>query len=288
MAFQKTANAVVADIITLNSWEKMQGKKAFGQKTAAAPKISADQSRYLLSHCTIMASVMTEDEPHDYLVKAECSHLINSNHDGWENGVLRLAYPSFVGAFNFYEHVQKTKESKGHILDAVLRKVVVAPGVFVYYVDLLVATDRSHEDLVADILTGKTKYMSMGCVTELVICSYCGARCTEYHTYCQHLLANKGDFLMDDDGIPRRVGELCGHKSLPNGGVKFVEASWVGTPAFAGAAQRGIITEEWVGPKTPFTRALVATGNKKVAAVSKEEFESMERRSMNAKLRGLL
>ena len=41
---------------------------------------------------------------------------------------------------------------------------------------------------------------------------------------------------------------------MPNGGVKFVEASWVATPAFPGAAKRSIVSEEWVGPKTPYTQ----------------------------------
>jgi hypothetical protein len=287
MAFRKTANAVVVDLISMQAWEKMQGQKALGKKTASAAHVAADQSRFLLSHCTIMASVMTEDEPHDYLVKPECSHLINSNDDGWQNDVLRLAYPSFIGAFNFLEHVQKVKEAKGHILDAILRKVIVAPGVWVYYVDLLVATDLSHESLVSDIRSGKTKYMSMGCVTDLVICSFCGARCTEEYTYCEHLLGQKGEFLMDEDGIPRRVGELCGHKSLPSGGVKFVESSWVGTPAFAGAENRTIVANEWVGPKTPYTTLLIA-GQRKVAAATVADMHTLEAQARNAKLRGLL
>jgi hypothetical protein len=254
MAFNKIANAEIVDVISLQNWEKMHGNRAFGNKTASTmQKLADEHSKFLLSHCTIMSSVMTEDAPEDYLIKPECSYLVNNNEDAWSNEVIRLSYKTFVGAFNFLEHFQSSKSAKGHILDAILRKVKMTPTVWVYYVDILVATDLVHEKLVADIHSGKTKYMSMGCTTDLVVCSFCGAHCAESYSFCEHLMRNKGEYLMDDAGIPRRVAELCGHKSLPNGGVKFVEASWVGTPAFPGAALGSIVTDSWLGPKTPFT-----------------------------------
>ena len=191
-----------------------------------------------MSHCTILSSVQTEADPYDYLIKPECSANVNNNDDCWENAVVKLSHKSFVGAFNFVEHFQNSKFSKGHILDSVLRKITMTPDVWIYYVDILVATDLAHEKLIDDIREGKVRYLSMGCVTDLVICSYCGARVTDANTYCQHLSYQKGMFLADDDGIPRRIAELCGHKTMENGGVKFVEASWVATPAFPGAAKR--------------------------------------------------
>ena len=269
MAIKKTATAELADIISMQSWEKMHGGRPAGSKTATSAKVAADQSKYLLSHCTIMASVAVEDEPFDYLIKPEASAFVNQNNDCWSTEVLQLSYRSFVGAFNFVEHFQNSKASKGHILDAVLRKIHLAPDVVIGYVDILVATDLSHESLVTDIRSGKTKYMSMGCLTDLVICSFCGARCTEQHTYCKHLLYNKGEFLFDEGGVPRRIAELCGHKSLPFGGVKFVEASWVATPAFPGAAKRSIVMDEWLGPKSPYTHiaATPRTGILKAATM---------------------
>jgi hypothetical protein len=274
MPFDKFANASLVDpVISLNDWSNMYGQRSFGNKTASLNKIAADTSRYLLSHCTIMSSVMTEADPYDYLVKPECSHLINSNDDAWTNEVLKLSYKSFTGAFNFLEHFQNSKHSKGHILDAVLRKVLIAPpDIWVYFCDILVATDMVHESLVSDIRSQKTKYMSMGCVTDLVICSFCGAHITDASSYCQHLQFQKGMFMPDEDGVPRRIGELCGHKSLPNGGVRFVEASWVATPAFPGAALRGVITEEFIGPKTPYTaKAAGATESFQKAASAANE-----------------
>ena len=254
--FKKYANARIQDpILSLQDWTSIYGEgTTFGQKTASFNKIAAESTKYLLSHCTIMASVMTEAAPYDYLIKPECSHLVNNNDDAWTNEVLKLSYRSFVGAFNFVEHYQNSNYAKGHILDAVLRKVSVGEP-WVYFCDILVATDLAHEDLVSDIIAEKVKYLSMGCVTDLVICSFCGQHVTDASTYCNHLAFQKGQFLADDDGIARRIAELCGHKSLPNGGVKFVEASWVATPAFPGAAKRSVVAEEWVGPKTKFTKA---------------------------------
>jgi hypothetical protein len=274
------------DIITMNAWEKMHGPRSFGVKTASTAtiaKIAADQSKYLLSHATIMASVHCEDEPFDFFIRPESSIFVNQNEDAWENDVLKLSYRTFVGGFNFQEHKQNSKLSKGHILDAVLRKVHLTPEIFVHYCDILVATDLSHESLIADIRSGKTKYMSMGCLTDVVICSFCGARCTDPETYCKHLLYRKGEYLFDDEGIPRRVAELCGHKSLPGGGVHFIEASWVGTPAFPGAANRTIVVDEWTGPKTPYTHPVI-TGSLKVASVLSprdEREESKQRAHFN-------
>src|SRR5271157_4025395 len=194
MSFKKTANATMENQVLANGdWMKMHGKRAFrgceldgdhpfcktaSQKLAVqAQKMAADTSKYILSHCTIMSSVMTEEEPFDYLIKPECSHLVNNNDDAWTNEVLKLSHRSFVGAFNFVEHFQNSAHAKGHILDAVLRKVNLGEdGTWVYYCDILVATDVTHEKLVEDIRNGKVKYLSMGCVTDLVICSYCGTR----------------------------------------------------------------------------------------------------------------
>lgn len=268
MGFNKIANAVLAEpLISLGDWDKIVGKKqAFGHKTASMKKIAADQSKYLLSHCTIMSSVMTEESPYDYLVKPEASIYVNNNQDAWTNEVLKLSYKTFVGAFNFLEHFQNSKHAKGHILDAVLRKVTIAPGVWVYYCDILVATDLIHESLITDIRSGKHKYMSMGCVTDLVICSFCGAHVTDTSTYCTHLQWQKGTFMPDDDGIPRIISELCGHQSLPGGGVKFVEASWVGTPAFPGAVNRGTVLDGWTGPATAYTAKISSVGGFQKAA----------------------
>jgi hypothetical protein len=203
----------------------------------------------------------------------------NNNDDAWTNEVLKLSHKSFVGAFNFVEHFQNSKYAKGHILDAVLRKVTLGGDVWVYYCDILVATDVSHEKLVEDIRTNKVKYLSMGCVTDLVICSYCGARVNDQGAYCNHLAFQKSSYIPDENGIFRRVAELCGHKSLPNGGVKFVEASWVATPAFPGASKRNIVQDNWIGPGTKYTNETEA-GKKSslhtASSLNESDFASFE------------
>lgn len=296
MPFKKFATCATLEdpIVSAVDWQQMYGTRAFGNKKTAAAnfKMAADVSQYMLSHCTIMASVMTEADPYDYLILPETSHLVNNNDDAWTNEVLKLSHRSFVGAFNFVEHFQNSKYAKGHILDAQLRKVHVAgDAIWVYFCDILVATDLGHEKLVEDIKDEKVRYLSMGCVTDLVICSYCGTHVTDQSTYCNHLSYQKGTFLSDDDGIARRIAELCGHKSLPNGGVKFVEASWVATPAFPGASKRNIIEggEAWIGPKTPYTKA--ASAGKIAKTASKNvEFRTLDLGDalINADLRGRL
>ncbi len=285
MSFKKTANATISEpIVSLASWDQIHGHRAFGQKIASVKKISDNNTAYLLSHCTIMSSVQTE-ESEDWLIKPECSHLVNNNDDAWTNEVLKLSHKSFVGAFNFVEHFQNSKYAKGHILDAVLRKVQIAPpSCWVYFCDILVATDLAHEKLVEDIRAGHVKYLSMGCVTDLVICSFCGARVTDATTYCHHLQFQEGMFLQDEDGIPRRIAELCGHKDMANGGVKFVEASWVSTPAFPGAAKRNIVSEEWVGPATKYTHASKTSSFHKAASEKTTDL-SLSEALLNADLR---
>lgn len=277
--FKKYANAEVVDLVSMNQWNNWFPSKA---KSSSFNKIASSQTKYLLTHCTIVASVAVEADPFDHLIKPECSIFVNSNQDAWTNEVLRLSYKSFVGAFNFLEHFQNSKHNKGHIIDAILRKIKVTPEVFIYFVDILVATDLVHEKLVSDIKDQKLKYMSMGCVTDLVVCSFCGTKVTDENNYCYHLQYQKGLFLPDDDGVPRRVAELCGHKSLPNGGCRFVEASWVGTPAFPGAALRDIVADEWLGPKTKYTKAASREGVFKKAANQVLSYTSLEEAKLKA------
>lgn len=59
---------------------------------------------------------------------------------------------------------------------------------------------------------------------------------------CPHIKYMKGNTFYDEQGRRHRIAELCGHESLdPTGGVTFIEASWVGTPAFTGAVLRNVL-----------------------------------------------
>jgi hypothetical protein len=210
------------------------------------------QDSHLFSHCSIVASVKTDKN--GYHIDPVCSDLVNNNGNAWSNEVLLSTFRSFVGAENYLEHVQVPELSKGKILDAVLRPVTYknsegkTAGVF--YVDILVATNRKHQDLVGKIAAGDVSTMSMGCLANWVQCSRCGVVLGDNDPNCDHLGSQLLSTFIDEDGVQRRVAELCGRTSLDDGkrigdpdSVKFIEASWVEKPAFEGAVLNHYIGE---------------------------------------------
>ena len=271
MSVMKYAHAVIEEpVLDRAHWDHLHGRRG-QQGIAKVAAAGINLQKFLLTHATIMSSVETEESP-DWLIKPECSHLVNNNDDAWENTVLQMSYKTFQGAFNFLEHYQNSKASKGYIVDAVLRRISLGDtGVWVYYCDILVATDLKHKDLVRDIQSKKVRYLSMGCVTDMITCSYCGAHNGGEGVACSHLANSKGRFLSDRDGVPRRVAELCGHKSLPGGGVKFVESSWVAQPAFPGAATRSEINASWEAPEQKVASLILPPGLSKVASRKETE-----------------
>jgi len=205
---------------------------------------SFTQDSHLFTHCTIVASVATEDN--GYYVKPACSELINNNGNGWTNEVLMATFRSFVGAENYLEHIQVPELSKGKILDAVLRPVryVAKDGkeADVYYCDILVATDRKHDGLIKKIAAGELNTMSMGCLADYVQCSRCGTILGDSDPNCPHIEGQLLQTFVDEDGVERIVAELCGRTVDADGkrvgdekSVRFIEASWVDKPAFYGA-----------------------------------------------------
>ena len=214
-----------------------------------------DPSKYLLTHATIVASVdvyepagaktgsVLEDgfrvnrRYADYRVKPGCDRFINNNLDAWARPVLLASYPTFIGAHNFVEHVQIEDLSKGRIIDAAARDIGDS-----VYVDILLATERKHRDLVAAIESGKMSTLSMGCTVDGTVCTRCGHWAADETEMCSHVKHAKGNVFFDRQGQRHRVAELCGHESIkPKGGVHFIEASWVATPAFAGAVLRNVL-----------------------------------------------
>lgn len=132
-----------------------------------------DPSKWLLSHVTIMASVdvdraIPSDPKSNYLIKPEYSIFVNNNGDSWERNLLKTASKSFLGADNFVEHVQIPELSKGKIIDVALREVPFAKAqdgsdLTSLYVDILIATNKKHTDLVEKIKSGEYSAVSMGC-----------------------------------------------------------------------------------------------------------------------------
>lgn len=275
MAMSKTARAqVFTPRLTLDRWDQ------FRQITdpAAAPLSHQirraardpksflsqfDPDRYLLTHATIISSVDVDDAPNvklssepfqppmdegetpiirpwsDYLIKPECSQYVNQNGDAWERKLLLQTYKTFCGAENYLEHVQIPSLSKGKILDAVAR--VMEDTV---YIDILVATDRAHSELVNDILSKVITSMSMGCTIQFSICTKCGNVAYDETQLCAHVKHSKRlPFQSAHDRKQRIIAELCGHHTDPSS-VRFIEASWVKQPAFEGAVARNILNPD--------------------------------------------
>ena len=184
MGFLRYANAkTVHPYTTGQGWDNVRVAAAQTRMDRSlvdqASKILNEQfdpSRYLLSHATIVASVDTVDVPKArlgsakvdgkiinrkttaYRIKPECEQYINNNFDSWARPVLLKSYKTFIGAHNFLEHVQIENLSKGRILDAVARDIGDS-----VYIDILIATDRKHRELVKDIESGELTTLSMGC-----------------------------------------------------------------------------------------------------------------------------
>ena len=269
MAFMRYANAsVVQPSVSQKGWTKVR-KAAVNTPRNLVVQASEilgkpfNPDEYLLTHCTIVASVDVDTVPNvklgrvkvgsktinrkfvDYYIKPLSTKFVNNNGDSWSRDVLLASYPTFIGAHNFLEHVQIEEQSKGRIIDAVARDIGDS-----IYIDILVATDRRHTQLVKDIESSKMGTLSMGCSVEETICTKCGNVAVDETDLCEHIKYEKLNTFYDDQGNKRVVAELCGHKDLGgNCGVTFIEASWVSTPAFTGAVLNKILEPAKMTPE---------------------------------------
>jgi len=171
----------------------------------------------------------------DFYITRGTEKYINSNQDSWERKLLLSCYRTFIGGSNFVEHIQIPELSKGKIIDAAARDIGDS-----VYVDILVATDRKHKDLIEAISNGTLGTLSMGCQVSYTQCTKCGNVAEDESQLCKHIRYFKGQTFLDPKGKRRKIAELCGHYSDPNS-VKFIEASWVAHPAFSGAVLRSIL-----------------------------------------------
>lgn len=268
MAMPKTADAhLIHPSVTKTEWSniRVSGKgiriASEGLQDNLIERASSFFSKpfnpkdYLLSHATIIASVDSKSPPDiktgsmvvdgfkidrrypDYCITPETQKYINNNKDAWNRYVLSMAYPTFVGAHNFVEHVQVEALSKGRIIDAVARDIGDS-----IYVDILIATDRMHKDLIKAIQNRKMGTLSMGCTVDGTICTKCGHWAADETEMCTHIKYMKGNKFFDEQGVQHVIAELCGHQDIsPTGGVVFVEGSWVKAPAFTGAVLRNVL-----------------------------------------------
>jgi len=264
MAFSKYANAnIIKPDINVPVWDRILD--GAGQRlgsafaTREASKIALDKyspNDYMLSHCTIVASVDTEDGPgqlgqhlengqivnrtySDYLITPATSKFVNNNQDSWERKLLLSSFRTFIGGENYVEHLQIPEMSKGKIIDAAARNIGDS-----VYIDILVATHRKFKPLVASIQEGNLHTLSMGCNVQFTVCSQCGNVAVDETELCKHIKYSKGNHFIDGMGKTRKVAELCGHVQAEPNSVKFIEASWVANPAFEGAVLRNILSPQ--------------------------------------------
>lgn len=184
MGFLKQAYATTMNpATTTRRWGQMRTASGSGISSSGLIEQASDilgatfkMDDYLLTHCTIVASVDVEEAPNvklgtfqlssqkvlrkwaDYLVTPETTPWINNNLDAFERQALLKAYPTFVGAHNFLEHVQLEEHSKGRVIDAAARDIGDS-----LYIDILVATERTHRNLIASIQSRELGTLSMGC-----------------------------------------------------------------------------------------------------------------------------
>jgi hypothetical protein len=262
VAFAKYAYAnIIKPDINMPVWDRVRDSaQALGSAFArrGASKVTLGEftpKDYLLTHCTIVASVDTENGPkalgrhledgftvdrrfQDYYITAKTSAYINSNHDAWERKLLLASFRTFVGGENYVEHLQLPEMSKGKIVDACARDIGDS-----VYIDILVATARKHRPLIAAINSKQLQTLSMGCNVSFTACTKCGNVAADETELCAHIKYEKGNTFLDILGTQRKIAELCGNVSEPNSN-KFIEASWVGNPAFKGAVVRNILSPE--------------------------------------------
>jgi hypothetical protein len=174
MAFRKFANAtIVKPDISSAGWENL---RVHGNKQASRIVLDQyDPSEFMLTHCTIVASVDTEVSPEpvgrqmvdgfevdrrypDWLVTPATSKYVNNNNDCWERKLLLACFKTFIGGENYVEHVQIPELSKGKILDAASRDIGDS-----IYIDILIATARKFRPLISSIQRRELKTLSMGC-----------------------------------------------------------------------------------------------------------------------------
>jgi hypothetical protein len=260
MGFSKYARAsIVQPAINRNGWDEIrQQAKALGPtfETRTASHVvleEYDPKKYLLSHCSIIASVDTEQVAHplgkhlvdgvqidrkyaDYFITPDTIKYVNNNNDAWERKLLLACFKTFVGGENYVEHIQIPELSKGKIIDAAARDIGDS-----IYVDILVATEKKHKALIDAILKEEISTLSMGAQVAFTICTKCGNVAEDELQLCRHIKYQKGNYFLDEMGRRRKIAELCGHITAEPGSVKFIEASWVANPAFTGAVLRNVL-----------------------------------------------
>lgn len=208
--------------------------------------VTLNSSDWVFTQSTIVSSVNVEEN--GFTITEDSAQFVNDNQNTWTTPVLKKWYKTFIGAHNFKDHNQVLKDSKGIILDAVLRKITIPEsktGEYVLYVDILVATNRNEDpEWAKAIEIGNVKFMSMGAISSSLICSRCGCVSSTDGDDCEHMQYELGMNFFDKDGIKRRIAAIISDEPDHEDAsfMVFKEASYLSVdPAFRGAVASHLI-----------------------------------------------
>lgn len=202
-------------------------------------KLKSDQ--WIFTQVTALASCIISG----YYVDPKTIKYANNNYNCWSNEILYKYYPTFIGAQNYYNHEQDPRKSYGFIAGATIRKIQLKEAEnpetdFVYYVDLLVATNKivpPNPRVIQRMLTGELKTWSMGCDSSSLQCTKCGMLSENPEDDCVHMKYELGRRFITPLGQEAKVLAIVtpNRPSGKKGIVKFKEISMVEGPAFKGA-----------------------------------------------------
>ncbi|MFA5071249.1 MAG: hypothetical protein WC511_02650 [Candidatus Pacearchaeota archaeon] len=212
------------------------------KKNEVEVELSSDD--YIFSQASIVSSVHIE--PGTHYIHPITQKFVNNNGDCFSNESIKANYKSFIGAYNYVNHVQVPNKAIGFIADAVLRRLIPEkehPDIPIHYVDILIATHRDNKKMVDMILKDQVKYLSMGCDAYISTCSKCGNQFSEDHELCDCLANDKNKHYVDEHGNRRIIAEILGTEKPRT--VEYVEASYLTeVPAFHGAVKRSVLRIE--------------------------------------------
>ena len=168
------------------------------------------------------------------------AHMIQINCQGYGrldkelNYAFKFKNPSkYNNISNWSKNIIKKNWKNSHDIGSILRPIKSMEEVYYkgWVYNFSVEGDESY--IANDIAVHN-------CKIAFSICSKCGKRAVDETEACQHVRFEKNNTFYDDNGVQRKVAELCGHHEEPES-VTFIDASWVKNPAFTGAVIRNIV-----------------------------------------------
>ncbi len=255
---EPSAPAIATDSKTSNNATLSYDKRGMSfSALSKAPQASAGPANksqavltlnskdWVFTQATGVASVPTEED--GYTIKVCGNELVNNNGNAFTNKLMGKMYKTFIGAHNYVDHIQELNESRGVLLDAIPRKIILdeRTGDYGIYVDTLIATNKNRDRKWADMITkGEIRYLSMGCESSCIQCSKCGHIMLNEDDYCECLAFNIGMHYIDGEGNKRRIAGLVSDEVNEDGEQfsHFIELSYLSVdPAFSGAIQGHVI-----------------------------------------------